>query len=69
MYSGDDAIKLLKIELPRLTGKYSFSYSYRLTNTDHVVSGAGYGHEDARKLLRHLEKYRPERVDLSLTLF
>ena len=69
MYSGDDVIRLLRTELPRLTGEFSFSYSYRMPMTDHKISGAGEGHEDALKLQKHLEKYKPELVEFQLTLF
>ena len=37
--------------------------------TDHKISGAGAGHEDALLLLKHLEKYKPERMEFQLTLF
>lgn len=69
MYSGDDVIRLLRTELPRLTGEFSFSYSYRMPMTDHKISGAGAGHEDALLLQKHLERYKPERMDFQLTLF
>lgn len=69
MYSGDDVIRLLRTELPRLTGEFSFSYSYRMPMTDHKISGAGCGHEDARLLQKHLERYKPEHVEFQLTLF
>lgn len=69
MYKGDDVIKLLRTELPRLSGKYSFSYSYRLKQTDVLISGAGEGHEDAKLLLKHLREYTPDRMDFHLTLF
>lgn len=69
MYSADDVIRLLRTELPRLTGKFSFSYSYRMAMTDHKISGAGVGHDDALKLQKHLEKYKPERVEFQLTLY
>jgi hypothetical protein len=37
--------------------------------TDHRISGAGVGHDDALKLQKHLEKYKPERVEFQLTLY
>lgn len=69
MYSGDDVIRLLRTELPRLTGEFSFSYSYRMPMTDHKISGVGCGHEDARLLQKHLERYKPEHLEFELTLF
>lgn len=69
MYSADDVIRLLRTELPRLTGEFSFSYSYRLPMTDHKISGTGSGHEDALLFQKHLERYKPERIDFQLTLF
>lgn len=69
MYSGDDAIKLLRTELPRLTGKFTFSYRYRLPMTDHEVNGVVQGHDEAAVFLKHLERYKPDRIDIRLTLF
>lgn len=69
MYSGDDVIRLLRTELPRLTGEFSFSYSYRMPMTDHKVSGVGVGHEDALLLQKHLERYKPECIDFQLALY
>lgn len=69
MYSGDDVIRLLRTELPRLTGEFSFSYSYRMPMTDHKVSGVGVGHEDALLLQKHLERYKPELIDFQLALY
>ena len=69
MYSADDVIRLLRTELPRLTGEFSFSYSYRMAMTDHKISGSGTGHEDALMLQKHLEKYKPECMYFQLTIF
>lgn len=69
MYSGEDVIKLLRTELPRLSGNFSFSYTYRLPMTDHPISGVGEGHEDAELLLKHLQRYTPKSMDFQLTLF
>jgi hypothetical protein len=67
-FSADDVIRLLITEIPRLTGEFSFSYSYRMAITDHKISGAGAGYEDALMLQRHLEKYKPEHVEFQLAL-
>lgn len=69
MYNADDAIRLLRTELLRLSGEFTFAYSYRLKNSDQLVSGVGSGHKDRIALAKHLEKYRPEKIDIQLTIY
>lgn len=69
MYSGVDAIKLLRTELPRLSPDASVRYEFKLPRSKISTSGIAQGQAEIGKLAKSLQEISPEQVFLHVLLF
>lgn len=69
MYSGADAIKLLRTELPRLSPDVSVRYEFMLPRSKISTSGVAQGQAEIGKLVKSLQEISPDRVFLHVLLF
>lgn len=69
MYSGADAIRLLRTELPRLSPNASVRYEFVLPRSKISTGGVAQGQAEISKLAKSLQEISPDRVFLHVLLF